>query len=158
VIFRELPRDRFLRLVEESRDRPLTDEEVAFLERNEAADPSLVDLRSETHDVFDLLQSASVDLSEPVPLVEQKKFEDRILRKVNVQMVREGVQYWTPGFIGAGLACLILIAAFQVFQTSLAPGQSKSSGDASIVRGSEKEPALVLPEFESKEVALRPKP
>ena len=93
-----------------------------------------------------------------MPLVEQKKFEDRILRKVNVQMVREGVQYWTPGFIGAGLACLILIAAFQVFQTSLAPGQSKSSGDASIVRGSEKEPALVLPEFESKEVALRPKP
>jgi hypothetical protein len=41
-------------------------------------------------------------------------FEDRVIRRLKVQNVRESLNYWTPALVGAGIACVALFVALHL--------------------------------------------
>ena len=45
-------------------------------------------------------------------------FDDRLIRRVKVQQARGNVRYWSPMFMGATVAGLLVLAALQVVSTS----------------------------------------
>ncbi len=55
-----------------------------------------------------MLRDAALE-PEPSPL-----FEERIIRKLQVQNVRLSLSYWAPAFAGAAIACFALFAALQM--------------------------------------------
>ena len=51
-----------------------------------------------------MLRSASLD-ADVAP-----NFDERVIRKVRVQRVREGFGYWSPAILAAGITCMTLLA------------------------------------------------
>jgi hypothetical protein len=41
-------------------------------------------------------------------------FEDRVIRKLKVQTVKESLNYWSPALVGAGIACIALFVALHL--------------------------------------------
>ncbi len=41
-------------------------------------------------------------------------FEDRVLRRLRVQSVKEGISYWSPAAVGASIACVAIFATLQI--------------------------------------------
>ncbi len=110
---------KFSRLSREADDRDLSPREQKFLENHRraceacsleehAGSLALNMLRDLTFSEDDLEISAG--------------FDERILRQVQVNVVREGIRYWSPAAIGAGIACVALFAALHVAAT---PAQIK---------------------------------
>ncbi|AIE87115.1 hypothetical protein OP10G_3747 [Fimbriimonas ginsengisoli Gsoil 348] len=44
-------------------------------------------------------------------------FEDRVIRRLRVQTVRESLNYWSPALVGAGIACVALFVALHLAAT-----------------------------------------
>jgi len=99
---------RFHKLTNELNDRELTDREEKFLESHRNVCPDC--RRHESHSAFalNMLRAAALE-PEPSPL-----FEERIIRKLQVQNVRLSLSYWAPAFAGAAIACFALFAALQM--------------------------------------------
>ncbi len=99
---------RFLWLVDERDDRDLKPAEEKFLDRHRnACEPCRRSERSSAM-ALNMLRSAALE-----PQV-APHFDDRVARMARVQAVRDGMVYWTPALMGAGAACLALIAALQM--------------------------------------------
>jgi hypothetical protein len=41
-------------------------------------------------------------------------FEDRVIRRLKVQQVKESLNYWSPALIGAGIACIVVFVTLQL--------------------------------------------
>lgn len=44
-------------------------------------------------------------------------FEDRVIRRLKVQQVKESLNYWSPALIGAGIACIVVFATLHLVST-----------------------------------------
>lgn len=47
-----------------------------------------------------------------------RNFNDRLIRRIKVQQVKGSVRYWSPMFVGAALAGLVLIASLHMITAS----------------------------------------
>ena len=41
-------------------------------------------------------------------------FEDRVIRRLKVQGVKDSLNYWSPALIGAGIACLLIFVTLHL--------------------------------------------
>ncbi len=41
-------------------------------------------------------------------------FEDRVIRRLKVQQVKESLNYWSPALVGAGIACIVIFVTLQM--------------------------------------------
>jgi hypothetical protein len=99
---------KFSRLISERDDRRLKPSEERFLERHRYV---CVDCRRSERAsdcALNMLRAATLE-PEVAPT-----FEDRVLRRLRVQTVRESLNYWSPAFIGAGIACIALFVALHL--------------------------------------------
>jgi hypothetical protein len=55
-----------------------------------------------------MLRAAALD-PEVAPM-----FEDRVIRRLRVQSVRESLNYWSPALVGALIACTALFVALHL--------------------------------------------
>jgi len=100
---------KFSRLISERTDRDLNLREERFLERHRVACSEC--RRSEVADdcVLNLLRASALE-----PEVEAPTFDDRILRRLRVQTVRDSLSYWSPAIAGAGIAGIALFVALHL--------------------------------------------
>ncbi len=99
---------KFSRLLSERDDRDLAVSEERFLERHRVA---CVDCRRSertSESALNMLRAASLE-PEIAPM-----FEDRVIRKLKVQTVKESLNYWSPALVGAGIACIALFVALHL--------------------------------------------
>ncbi|HMS54298.1 MAG TPA: hypothetical protein PKA27_02765 [Fimbriimonadaceae bacterium] len=64
--------------------------------------------REELSLALDMLRGSSMDF-EPSP-----QFDERLLRRVQVDRVRHSLNYWSPAFVGAAVAALVILTAIQI--------------------------------------------
>ena len=52
-----------------------------------------------------------------------RAFDERVIRRLRVQTVKESLNYWSPAVLGAAIACLAVLAAMQMMSkpSSLPP-------------------------------------
>jgi len=98
-------RRRAERLIAESRDRELSPNEVAFLDRY----PDLSASLQKGNMALDLLKN--LDWAEESSGIE---FERRVVRRLKNQRTADGIKYWSPALIGAAVAAVALVAALQI--------------------------------------------
>jgi hypothetical protein len=99
---------RFRQLLNDREDRPLHGQEEAFLARHREACADCRTCESSHQLSLNMLRSASLD---PEPAAH---FDERVIRRLRLQQVRESLGYWRPAFVGAMLACVALFATLHV--------------------------------------------
>lgn len=104
---------RFSRLINDAEDRILSDPEERFVAAHRKRCDSCRRLEDASAGAFDFLRMAAFDEPEISPA-----FEQRVIRKVKVVRVQEGLRYWAPAAMGAGIACVALFAALHVASAS----------------------------------------
>ncbi len=99
---------KFGRLSSEQADRTLSDSEDRFLSKHRAVCPSCRKAEVTTTCALNMLRMATLE-----PEVEPM-FEDRVLRRLKVQQVRESLNYWSPALIGASIACAVVFVTLRI--------------------------------------------
>jgi len=51
-------------------------------------------------------------------------FEDRVIRRLKVQQVKESLNYWSPALVGAGIACIVI---FVTLHLAASPAKMKEA-------------------------------
>ena len=107
---------RFRKLVNERYDRDLSHSETKFLERHRGVCSECA--RTETNGAMalNMLRMASLDEGEVAP-----HFDERLIRQVRLDRVRQSVGYWSPAFVGATIAGIAIVAALQLIARSDSP-------------------------------------
>lgn len=136
--------EKFRWLSSESADRQLNSKELRFLEKHRAVCPDCVRVEDQSACALDMLRSITLDV-EASPM-----FEDRVMRRLKVSRARESFRYWSPSFIGAGIACVAIFSALQIVATG---GTSKTMLNAPSANGS-----VVKPRSEPLPILLLGKP
>jgi hypothetical protein len=106
---------RFRKLWNDRDVRELSKGELGYLDRHkEMCD----DCRE-----FELSSALSLGILREATLEPEVSvgFDERVLRKVRVQTVRESLGYWSPALIGAGIACIAIFAAVQIAAIPVQP-------------------------------------
>jgi len=62
---------------------------------------------------LNMLREAKLEADEP-----EVSFDRRLLRRVRVESVRSGLQYWAPALFGAAIAAVALVSALQMLARS----------------------------------------
>lgn len=109
---------RFQKLWYDQDARSLSRHEERFLSQHRQHCPDCRAFEQSSQDALSVLRLAALE-----PEV-SPAFEERILRKVRVQTVRDSLGYWSPALVGAGIACVAIFAALQIAAT---PAQLKSA-------------------------------
>jgi hypothetical protein len=99
---------RFQRLIDDREERGLTGRELSFLDAHRAHCPACRKSESICSVSLNMLRDARIE-PEPDP-----HFIDTVVRKAKLQQTRGTWAYWSPALIGAGVACLAVLAAFQL--------------------------------------------
>jgi acyl dehydratase len=74
---------------------------------------------------LDLLRKCALE-AEPRP-----NFDERVLRRFKAESLKVSVRYWSPAFIGAAVAGLVVLAALQMIaQPSQLPSLHLRGGEA----------------------------
>jgi len=109
VILRVFGCRKFSRLISERTDRDLSLREERFLERHRFA--CFECSRSEEADdcALNLLRASALEPEVVAPI-----FDDRVMRRLKVQTVRESLSYWSPALVGASIAGIALVVALHV--------------------------------------------
>jgi hypothetical protein len=94
---------------------------------------------AEPVDPFEALRQSAIEV-EDVPAARV-----RLARQIEVRAVREGFRYWIPGLLGAGLACLVVIAFFMVATRSPDLSRPPAETGATASRAADPAARLVLP-------------
>ena len=68
-------------------------------------------------------------------------FEDRVIRRLKVQQVKESLNYWLPALVGAGIACIVI---FVTLHLAAVPVQMKNANLPSGEAKKEVTPSLEL--------------
>ncbi|MGV3616854.1 MAG: zf-HC2 domain-containing protein [Fimbriimonas sp.] len=111
---------RFSRLSSEAEDRDLKPSEHRFLEAHREACPECRETETVAACALNMLRDMSFDDDIEI----SPTFDERIIRRLKVNTVREGIRYWSPAAVGAGIACVALFAALHVAAT---PTQMKDA-------------------------------
>lgn len=106
--------ERFARLSEEAGDRPLRRLEQRFVDRHRDACPQCRAQEVHTGDALNMLRGIAFQ-DEDVFIT--PGFDDRIIRQVKVNTVRDGFRYWSPAAFGAVVAMCAIFAAMHVAST-----------------------------------------
>jgi predicted anti-sigma-YlaC factor YlaD len=112
--------DRFSRLSIEAEDRDLKPSERRFMEAHRDECPACRQLEASSACALNMLRAAS--LEDEIEI--SPSFDERLIRRVRVNSVREGIRYWSPAAVGAGIACIALFTALHVAAT---PTQMKNA-------------------------------
>ena len=99
---------KFGRLSSEQADRTLSASEERFLERHRSVCAECRSLEHSTSCALNMLRMATLE-PEVAPM-----FEDRVIRRLKVQQVKESLNYWSPALIGAGIACIVVFVTLQL--------------------------------------------
>ena len=99
---------KFGRLSSEQSDRDLSAYEQWFLTKHRAVCAEC--RKDETTSTFALsmLREATLE-PEIAPM-----FEDRVIRRLKVQQVRESLNYWSPALVAAGIACAVIFVTLHL--------------------------------------------
>lgn len=57
---------------------------------------------------LDMLRGSALEV-EPSP-----QFDERLIRRLKVDKVRHSLTYWSPAFVGAAVAALVILTAIQI--------------------------------------------
>ncbi len=114
---------KFSRLISDRVDRDLGASEVRFVSRHRDVCPTCRRSERSSDRSLNMLRAATLE-PEVAPM-----FEDRVIRRLKVQNVRESLSYWTPALLGAGIACVALFVALHLAATPSQLGRSELSGD-----------------------------
>ncbi len=107
---------KFGRLSSEQADRNLTDDEPRFLEKHRAVCAQCMEIEETSSSAMSMLRMATLE-PEIAPM-----FEDRVIRRLKVQQVKESLNYWSPALVGAGIACIVI---FVTLHLASVPAQMK---------------------------------
>jgi hypothetical protein len=105
---------KFSRLLSDRADRILSSAEDRFLTRHRYACLDCRKSERASDCALNMLRAAALE-PEVAPM-----FEDRVIRRLRVQNVRESLNYWSPAFFGAGIAFVALLVALHL---AAAPAQ-----------------------------------
>lgn len=103
---------KFRRLSSEEVDRALTEGEFSFMAKHRVVCPSCASFESLSATALGMLRLATIE-AEPTA-----HFDERVVRKLRVQVTRESIRYWSPAVVGAFIAGLAVIAALQMITRS----------------------------------------
>jgi hypothetical protein len=106
---------RYRKLWNDCDSRELNEGEQRFLNQHRAACGECREFEQSASFSLDVLRSAALE-----PEV-SANFDDRVLRRVRVQSVRESLGYWSPALAGAGIACVAIFAALQIAALPVQP-------------------------------------
>lgn len=99
---------KFGRLSSEQADRVLSESEERFLAKHRNACAECTNLERTTSCALNMLRMATLE-----PEIEPM-FEDRVIRRLKVQQVKESLNYWSPALIGAGIACIVIFVTLHL--------------------------------------------
>ncbi len=103
-------------LLSEREDRDLSAKEVRFLARHREVCPECESQESSMHCSLNMLRAATIDV-EPAA-----HFDERLIRRVKIQRVKESLSYWTPGLIGCAVAAIAIFATLHVLTLNVQKG------------------------------------
>ena len=107
---------KFIRLTSEQEDRDLNPTEERVLSRHREVCEECAQVARTTSNALNMLRLAAME-----PEVEPM-FEDRVIRKLKVQQVKESLNYWSPALVGAAIACAVI---FVTLHLASSPTQMK---------------------------------
>ncbi|MDR3690190.1 MAG: hypothetical protein P4L46_12475 [Fimbriimonas sp.] len=107
---------KFIRLSNEQADRSLSVPEERFLDKHRRVCSECRKAEVSASYALNMLRLATLE-PEVAPM-----FEDRVLRRLKVQQVKESLNYWSPALLGAGLACAVI---FVTLHLATEPGQAQ---------------------------------
>lgn len=99
---------KFGRLSSEQADRELSAAEDRFLAKHRAVCSECADVERTTSCALNMLRMATLE-PEIAPM-----FEDRVIRRLQVQQVKESLNYWMPALVGAGIACVVIFVTLHL--------------------------------------------
>jgi hypothetical protein len=99
---------KFLRLLHESEDRDLSVGEESFLTGHEMQCEGCRKARLSMQFSLNMLRSAAMEV-QPA-----SGFDRRLIRRVQVQAVKESFSYWTPALIGCALAFIAIFSTLDL--------------------------------------------
>lgn len=103
---------RFRNLCEKRDCSDLSAAEQQFLDSHRSACARCAKEEYQFSLALDLLRDSSLE-TDPSP-----GFDERLMRRMQVQHIKGSVRYWTPVFLGAAVASLVVLAAVQVVSAS----------------------------------------
>lgn len=106
--------ERFARLSQEAGDRPLRRLEQYFVDRHRETCSACREEEAFTGDALNMLRGVAFG-DEDIFIT--PGFDDRIIRQVKVNTVRDGFRYWSPAAFGAVVAMCAIFAAMHVAST-----------------------------------------
>lgn len=108
---------KFKVLSNDEADRELHPREQRFMEKHRRVCTPCREMETSSFVALNMLRGATLDVQVG------PHFDERVLRRLKVRTVRESFGYWSPAFLGAGIACLVLFTALQMIAR---PTQLKS--------------------------------
>ncbi len=109
---------RYRKLWNDCDSRELNGSEQQFLDHHRTGCDSCRDFEASAALSLDILRSATLEAE--ISLA----FDERVLRRVRVQTVRESLSYWSPALVGAGIACVAIFAALQIAAMPVQPNRA----------------------------------
>lgn len=108
---------RYSALYEAADLRKLTDHESRFMDEHVSACSNCATETQEFQLALNMLRVTKLDAAP------SGGFDERLLRRLRVQEVKGSVRYWSPMFLSAALAGLVLIAALHMLtdRSTLSP-------------------------------------
>ena len=133
---------RFQKLWNDRDVRDLSDQEESFVAQHRRDCEECRSFEVSSDDVLSVLRSATLEPEISIG------FEDRVIRKLKLQTMRESLSYWTPALVGAGIACVAIVATLQIAATPVQLNKAKLPvGEAKLELGPERPmPELILSE------------
>lgn len=99
---------KFSRLLSDREDRALTDRELRFLGRHKAVCDACARQETSFHQSLNMLRGATLN-----PVV-TKGFDERVLRRLRVNRVKQSIEYWSPALMGSAVACIALLVTLNL--------------------------------------------
>jgi hypothetical protein len=96
---------KFQVLSSEASDRALLEREAAFLTAHRQRCVKCRRAEASSCMALNMLRASALE-----PDV-TSGFDDRLIRRIRVQQVRESLTYWSPAMAGAAIACITIFAA-----------------------------------------------
>lgn len=100
-------------LASEAEDRLLTSRERMFLDCHREVCRQCAAKEEASALALNMLRKARLEAELPA-----QSFDTRLMRRLRVQSVRMGVQYWSPAVFGAAIAAVALVSALQLLARS----------------------------------------
>lgn|GEM_PF-1136737 len=105
---------KYKRLSHERFDRDLSLAEREFIAKHRAVCSECRVVEAQGNTALNMLRMAAAEEPEFEGAFATDHFEERVIRRLQIQTARESVRYWSPAFVGAAIAGLIVLTALQL--------------------------------------------